>query len=274
MTEGPDPAGTTHPSASTAIETGQTHEAAPQADGWPADDRPIFIDSGYGRVTPSGPLTDDSGERRRLTPGATVSADAGDEEFARAWADVLSDEPTGANRWEYAVEMPRTAEGPRKSDPLPLEAALERVRLTPGARLQRRAVGPWSIVHTPFPSVEKTGWAELEPEKKKWHAAMSEFPPSFRGTVSRMGGVEASPSEWIEFARRAAAAGFTPGSYRTLGTAHLAWTARQAKSPSQWLRGRDVPPLTSIELWARFPRLVDEGRSPLEAIERIVMQQR
>ncbi|WP_417555679.1 hypothetical protein [Microbacterium sp.] len=242
------------------------------SDGWSADDRPIFIDSGFGSIRPSSPRTDGFGEHRRLTPGAVLPADAGEADFARAWTDILSEEPTGVDRWEYSVEMPRGTNTPRTSGPVPLDAALERVRLTPGARLRRRAVGRWNIVRTPFPSVEKPGWADLDQEKNRWHAAMLEFPPSFRGSVSRMGGVDAAPSGWIEFARRAAAAGFTPGDYRMLGTAHLAWTARQAKS--QVPRRRDVPALTSIEVWARFPRLVAEGLSPLEAIERIVVQRR
>lgn len=265
VTEGPEP-------ASTPLPADRPARVAPQSNGWPADEHPIFIDAGFGHVKPSARVIGDLGEQRELTSGATLRSDATAEQFAVTWADVLGEKPARADSWEYSVEMPRPEHQPYVTEALPLEEALERVRPTSGARLRRRAVGRWQIAPTPFPSLAKPGWAELEPEKQKWHAAMNEFPSSFRGGVSRMGGVDAAPSEWIEFARRAAAAGFTPDSYRMLGTAHLAWTARQAKSPSQWLRGREIPALTSIELWARFPVLIAEGRSPLEAIENIAIK--
>jgi hypothetical protein len=243
------------------------------AEGWPADNRPIFIESGFGHVQPSHPAVDGMGERRHLTRGAMVPSNAGEEEFARAWAEILADEPSPAELWEYSVEMPEPGRDPRTTDALPLDIALDRVRTTPGARLRRRSICRWQIVKTPFPSFEKTGWADLEPEKQAWHAAMCEFPPSYRGSISRMGSVDSSPSEWIEFARRAAAAEYSPSDYRMLGTAHLAWTARQAASPSTLRSGREIPPLASIELWARFPRLIAAGRSPLEAISQIIARQ-
>jgi hypothetical protein len=123
-------------------------------------------------------------------------------------------------------------------------------------------------VKTPFPELEKVGWHEIELEKHAWHAAMMEFPPSYRGIISRQGGVEHAPSDWIAFARRSSAAGFTPQGYRMLGTALLAWEARQLKTS----RGRKgyLPKLSSIEAWARFPALIGDGLSPLQAIDHIV----
>lgn len=288
VTEGPEPAGTTVPTPS-GIETGvhdlstglvvdlpDTPEqiidgpqrVAPQSEGWPADEHPIFIDSGFGHVAPSAPVIDGLGERRRLTAGVTVRADAGESEFAATWADVLAEKPSDADRWEYSVEDPQPEEGPSASGALPLEAALERVRLTPGARLRRRPVGRWRIAPTPFPRLEKSGWGEVEVDKRAWHAAMCEFAPSYRSNISRMGGVDGAPDEWTEFARRAAAAGFTPSTYRMLGTAHLAWKAREAGRTQA--DQREIPALASIEVWAPFPGMLEEGLSLLEAIGRIV----
>lgn len=292
ITEGPEPAGTTRPAPSTGIETGvhdlatgmvvelprtpeaigcETPRVTPESDGWPADEHPIFIDGGYDGIRPSAPVVDRLGQPRRLTPGAIVRGDSSAEEFAREWVEILAEKPTGADRWEYAVEEPQPEEEPHRSDPLPIADALERVRTVPGARLQRRAVGRWSVVRTPFPSIEKTGWADLEPVKHDWHAAMDEFSPSHRGNISRMGGIDAAPTEWIEFARRAAAVGFSPSDYRMLGTAHLAWNARQANLTI--MRPREIPTLGTIEYWARFPELLAEGESPLRAIDRIVRTQ-
>lgn len=292
VTEGPEPVGTTRSTSSTGIETGihdvstgmvvelpgtpestigGTPRVAPDSEGWPADEHPIFIDAGSGSIRPSSPGVDGLGQPRRLAPGAIVRTDAGTDEFAREWSHILVEKPTSADRWEYAVDESQPEGDSRRSGPIPIADALERVRTTPGARLQRRAVGRWSTVSTPFPSIEETGWADLESVKGEWHAAMSEFAPSHRGSISRMGGVDATPAAWIEFARRAAAVGFSPSEYRMLGTAHLAWTARQPNLTIT--RPREVPPLASIEFWARFPGLLDDGLSPLQAIERILRSQ-
>ncbi|WCD93279.1 hypothetical protein [Microbacterium sp. nov. GSS16] len=292
VTEGPEPAGTTDSTPSTRIETGVhdlstgmvvelpgtpeaiiagTSRVAPESERWPADEHPIFIDAGFGSVRPSSLIVDGLGQPRRLTSGAIVRADADVDEFAREWRDILAEKPTKADRWEYAVDEPRPEGDSRRSGPIPITDALERVRTTPGAQLQRRAVGRWRTVPTPFPSVEKTGWADLESAKREWHAAMNEFSPSHRGSISRMGGIDAVPTAWIEFARRAAAVGFSPSDYRMLGTAHLAWTARQTKPTT--MSPREIPALGSIEFWACFPPLLDEGFSPLQAIEQIIRTQ-
>lgn len=255
------------PSDTVEQSPGKTARVAPQSVGWPADEHPIFIDAGFGHVTPSAPVINGLGDSRRLTPGATLRSDAPAEQFAGTWADVLDEKPTEADRWEYSVEEPQPEEEPHVTAALPLAEALERVRLTSGARLRRRPVGRWRIAPTPFPSLAKPGWAELEPERRAWHAAMTEFAPSYRSSISRMGGVDAAPADWIEFARRAAAAGFTPSSYLMLGTAHLAWRAREAGSDHG--RPREIPSLQSIEVWAQFPGLLDAGMSPLGAIGRI-----
>ncbi|MFE6735995.1 hypothetical protein [Microbacterium sp. NPDC057650] len=244
------------------------HDERTGGDGWPADEHPIFIDAGGGHVQPSAPVNDRLGARRRLTPGATIRTDAGGAEFATTWAEVLGEKPTDADRWEYAVEEPQPEEDPSVSGVLPLDVALERVRLTPGARLRRRADGRWQIAPTPFPMLAKSGWGELEADRHAWHAAMNEFGPSYRGIYSWMGGLDAVPHAWIEFARRAAAASFTPNAYRMLGTAHLAWGARAASGT--WMGQREIPALASIEVWAPFPGLLEEGLSPLEAIGRVV----
>jgi hypothetical protein len=281
ITEGPEP--------STGIETGVhdlstgmvvelpgtpesiiggTSRVAPDSEGWPADEHPIFIDAGFGNIRPSSPVADGFGRPRSLSPGAIVRTDVGADEFAREWRDLLAEKPTNADQWEYAVDEPQPEGDSRRSGPVPIADALERVRTTPGARLQRRAVGRWSSVSMPFPSIEKMEWADLESVKGEWHAAMSEFAPNHRGSISPMGGIDATPAGWIEFARRAAAVGFSPSEYRMLGTAHLAWTARQSNLTIT--HPREIPPLASIEFWARFPGLLDEGLSPLQAIERII----
>ncbi|WP_193597594.1 hypothetical protein [Microbacterium sp. YJN-G] len=292
ITEGPEPVGTTRSTPSAGIETGVhdlstgmvvelpgtpesiiagTPRVAPDSEGWPADEHPIFIDAGFGSIRGSSPIVDGLGQLRRLTPGAIVRADVGADEFAREWRDILAEKPTNADQWEYAVDEPQPRGDSRRSGPIPIAEALERVRTSHGARLQRRPVGSWGTVPTPFPSPEAMGWADLESVKDDWHAAMSEFAPSHRGSISRMGGIDATPTGWIEFARRAAAVGFSPSGYRMLGTAHLAWTARQANL--RVARPREIPAFAAIEFWARFPGLLDEGLSPLQAIEQIIRTQ-
>lgn len=247
VTEGPALAGTTQPASPSAIETG-IHDLS------------------------SGQMGELPGTAEAIAGQASEAEGRQDgwpaDEFTRAWADILADAPAGADRWEYRVIEPQPEDPPHTSLALPIDEALERVRAVPGARLQRRAVGRWQTVRTPFPELTKPGWEELEDEKQTWHAALYEFPPSYRGTVSRMGGVDATPQDWIGFARRAAAAGFTPSAYRLLGTAHLAWQARPARSERP--DPGPLPALQSIEVWARFPGLLSDGASPFEAIERIV----
>lgn len=84
------------------------------SDGWPADDKPIFFDSGFGSIRPSPLQSDGLGERRRLTPVMTLSADAGSEEFLRAWADTLADAPLGADRWSIPLRCPGEKEIPAR----------------------------------------------------------------------------------------------------------------------------------------------------------------
>lgn len=245
-----------------------THDSNSQD--WPADGHPIFISDRFGHVSPSTQVDDALGEPRRLSPGAHVRADAGTEEFTTPWAPLLTEKPTDPDRWEYSVETSPLPGEHEVTTPLPLADALERVRVTPGARLRRRPVGEWRIAPTPFPSLEKEGWSELESEKTAWHSAVREFPPSPPGILGMMGGADNTPDGWIALARRAAAAGFTPQSYRILGTALLAWPAWEGAVQRAGRGG--LPPLRAIEVWALFPSLLAEGHSPLSAVRRIAVK--
>lgn len=230
-------------------------------DGWPADERPIFIDTGFGQVDRA-VRDSDRVVPRPLGEGTILPTDASPAEFANAWSDVLAERPSDPDRWEYAVETSLRGD-PSAFVPLLLPEALEQVRRSPGARLQRRPVGHWRRVTTPFPSVKRVGWGDLEPLKSSWYAAMNEFAPSFRGTASRMGGIEGIPADWVEFAHRATAAGFTPDTYRLLGTALAAWEQRGGLD--RLGRKSHTPGIEHIELWARFPQLV-ETHSLLNAV--------
>lgn len=235
------------------------------ATGWPEDERPIFIDAGFGTIRPATPGSDPLGETPRLSQGEIVDTDAPADEFTRAWSDILAEEPGGADRWEYALQHPGEF-GDDGLEPMLLDAALAAVRTTPGARLQRRAVSRWAVMPTPFPRILEHSWGEVDGEKQDWFRALREFPPSYWGVISRQGGIAHVPEEWRIFARRAGAVGFTPADYVLLGTAHTAWRARAAESQSRL----EAPALNAIEVWARFPDLVRNGASPLSAIERCV----
>lgn len=230
---------------------------------WPAGERPIFIDGGFGQVNSLQARSDELGEVPRLSDGAVLGADASSQAFADSWATILNEKPHGDLRWEYAVQAPGSI-GHDNVTPLPIAEALEAARLRPGTRLRRRAVGKWLVVDTPFPRVHGNGWAELESQKQAWFQVLMEFPPTYWGIISRTGGIDHVPDAWPQLARRAAVAGFTPAEYSLLGTALLAHKARDAA---------ENRPLSQIELWAEFPSLIREGITPLAAIARIRWKQ-
>ncbi|MGM7698472.1 hypothetical protein [Microbacterium sp. A84] len=236
-------------------------------DGWPEDEQPIFTDNGFGAVSQTESTPDELGEAPWLSGGRIVPADASATEFAEAWAGVSSKATADHLRWEFAIQSPATPGG-NGLTPLPLPKALERLRLDGNARLFRRPIGDWAVAPTPFPRVLGAGWKEEESRKLEWYRVFIEFPPSYWGVIARQGGVEHVPADWPLFARRAATSGLTPSTYAMLGTALLAQRTRAQQDQQRGTVG-PTPPLTEIEVWHDFPKLLESGVSPLAAIAHI-----